>query len=74
MHDIETRIKDAELAGLKAFEATESPTDAAALWLALSRSVDDSARIRIRELGGDPDSIREALDRFSIENPNTASA
>lgn len=69
MEDVVSAIQAAEVAILKAFEKTDTAEDATAMWMALSRSVDDSARIRITELGGDVDAARVALDRFSLQNP-----
>lgn len=69
MADVASAIQDAEVSILKAFMQTDAAEDATALWLALSKSVDDSARIRIKELGGDVDAARAALDTFSLQNP-----
>lgn len=69
MEEIARAIQEAEVAILKAFEKTGTAEDATAMWMALSKSVDDSARIRITELGGDVDAARAALDRFSLQNP-----
>lgn len=69
MADVASAIQDAEVSILKAFMQTDAAEDATALWLALSKSVDDSERIRIKELGGDVDAARAALDTFSLQNP-----
>lgn len=69
MADVASAIQDAEVSILKAFMQTDAAEDATAVWLALSKSVDDSARIRIKELGGDVDAARAALDTFSLQNP-----
>lgn len=69
MEEVARAIQAAEVAILKAFMQVDTAEDASAMWMALSKSVDDSARIRITELGGDVDAAREALDRFSLENP-----
>lgn len=69
MEEVARAIQEAEFAVLKAFMQTDTAEDATALWMALSKSVDDSARIRITELGGDVDAARAALDRFSLHNP-----
>ena len=70
MEEVARAIQEAEVAVLKAFMQTDTAEDATALWMALSKSVDDSARIRITELGGDVDAARAALDRFSLPNPS----
>ena len=69
MEEVARAIQEAEAAMLKAFTKTDTAEDATAMWMALSKSVDDSARIRIAELGGDVDAARAALDRFSLQNP-----
>ncbi len=67
--NIADAVQVAEVSILKAFMRTDTAEDATAMWMALSKSVDDSARIRITELGGDVDAARAALDRFSLQNP-----
>lgn len=69
MDKLTEAIQGAELSILKAFMQTDTAEDATAMWMALSKSVDDSARIRITELGGDVGAARAALDRFSLHNP-----
>ncbi len=69
MEEVARAIQEAEVAILKAFMQTNAAEDATAMWMALSKSVDDSARIRITELRGDVDAARAALDRFSLQNP-----
>jgi len=69
MEEVARAIQEAEVAVLKAFMQVDTAEDATALWMALSKSVDDSARIRITELGGDVDAARAALDTFSLQNP-----
>lgn len=69
MEEVARAIQEAEVAVLKAFMQVETAGDATAMWMALSKSVDDSARIRLTELGGDVDAARAALDRFSLQNP-----
>ena len=69
MEEVARAIQEAEVAILKAFMQTNAAEDATAMWMALSKSVDDSARIRIKELGGDVDAARAALDAFSLQNP-----
>ncbi|GEM_PF-3820004 len=69
MDKLTEAIQGAELSILKAFMQTDTAEDATAMWMALSKSVDDSARIRIKELGGDVDAARAALDAFSLQNP-----
>ena len=69
MDKLTEAIQGAELSILKAFMQTATAEDATAMWMALSKSVDDSARIRIKELGGDVDAARAALDAFSLQNP-----
>ena len=69
MDKLTEAIPGAELSILQAFMQTDTAEDATAMWMALSKSVDDSARIRIKELGGDVDAARAALDAFSLQNP-----
>lgn len=69
MEEVVRAIQEAEVAVLKAFMQVETAGDATAMWMALSKSVDDSAQIRLTELGGDVDAARAALDRFSLQNP-----
>lgn len=69
MEEVVRAIQEAEVAVLKAFIQVETAGDATAMWMALSKSVDDSAQIRLTELGGDVDAARAALDRFSLQNP-----
>lgn len=69
MGELQNAIEEAEVAICKTLSWCDSPKDAAAAWMALSRAVDDSARIRIEELGGGVERIRAALDSFSLHNP-----
>jgi len=51
------------------FASCASVEQAAALWGALSKTVSESAAKAVQRLGGDPDGVREALDRFFLQNP-----
>lgn len=62
-------VREAEIAICKALLRCDSIDDVAAVWVALSKSMDDSARIRIEELGGNVERVRAALDSFSLYNP-----
>ena len=51
------------------FESCETVEEAGAVWGALSKTISQSAAESVKRLGGDPDRVREALDRFFLVNP-----
>lgn len=53
----------------EAFAACDTVEAAGALWAALSRAVSASAGEAVVRLGGDSDRVREALDRYFLQNP-----
>lgn len=71
--ELETRraalIGEVELKAMMALGACITVEEAAACWAALSSSVSQSARLRVKELGGDPDAVAERLDAFFLTHP-----
>lgn len=51
------------------FESCETVEEAGAVWGALSKATSQSAAEAVKRLGGDPDHVRELLDRFFLVNP-----
>ena len=51
------------------FESCESVEEADAVWDTLSKTTSQSAAETVKRLGGDPDHVREILDRFFLVNP-----
>lgn len=62
-------IQQVELKTMVAFGACQTVDDATACWAALSSTVSQSARLRIKELGGDVDEVAAKLDEFFLEHP-----
>lgn len=63
-------IHKIELKTMMAFGTCQTAEDAAACWAALDSTISQTARLRIKELGGDPDIIVEKLDRFFLTHPD----
>lgn len=62
-------IQQVELKAAMAFGACQTVDDATACWAALSSTVSQSARLRIKELGGDIDEVAAKLDAFFLAHP-----
>lgn len=72
--ELETRraalIQEVELKAMMTLGACQTVDDAAACWAALSSTISQSARLRVRELGGDVDEVTARLDNFFLTNPD----
>lgn len=71
--ELETRradlIQQVELKATMAFGTCKTVEDAAACWASLSSTVSQSARLRIKGLGGDVDAVTAKLDGFFLTHP-----
>ena len=72
--DLETRratlIGDVELKAMMALGTCQTVDEATACWGALASTVSQSARLRIKELGGDVDEAAAKLDEFFLTHPD----
>ncbi len=59
-------IQQVELKAMLAFSACETAEEATACWGALASTVSQSARLRIKELGGDVDEASSKLETFFL--------
>ena len=66
----EALIQEVELKAMMVLGACDTVDDAAACWAALASTVSQSARLRIKELGGDVDEVTAKLDNFFLTNPD----
>ena len=71
--ELETRrimlIGAVELKAMMAFGMCKTVDDTAACWAALTSTISQSARLHIKELGGDVDEVTIKLDRFFLNHP-----
>ena len=51
------------------FDRCVSVEQVGALWAALDSAVSDCAKETAERLGGDPEKLRESIDRFYLESP-----
>lgn len=64
-------LQEIELKVMMAFCTCESEDDAAATWAAIDSTTAQSARLRIAEIGGDVDAVKQGIDRFFLEHPES---
>lgn len=73
--DLETRraalIGEVELKAMMALGTCQTVDEATACWGALTSTISQSARLRIKELGGDVDEATAKLDRFFLTHPES---
>ena len=69
---LEKRVNALELDVFMLMMEAQDVADAGALWATVCSIAAQSARIRIQELGGDVDKVREAIDKFFLEHPECA--
>ena len=64
-------LQEIELKVMMAFFTCEDEDDAAATWAAIDSTTAQSARLRIAEIGGDVDAVKQSIDRFFLEHPES---
>lgn len=64
-------LQEIELKVMMAFRTCEDENDAAATWAAIDSTTAQSARLRIAEIGGDVDAVKQSIDRFFLEHPES---
>lgn len=64
-------LQEIELKVMMAFFICEDEDDAAATWAAIDSTTAQSARLRIAEIGGDVDAVKQSIDRFFLEHPES---
>jgi hypothetical protein len=64
-------LQEIELKVMMAFFTCEDEDDAAATWAAIDSTTAQSARLRIAEIGGDIDAVKQSIDRFFLEHPES---
>ena len=62
-------LQEIELKAMMAFRTCEDEDDAAATWAAIDSTTAQSARLRIAEVGGDVDAVKQSIDSFFLEHP-----
>lgn len=64
-------LQEIEPKVMMAFFTCEDEDDAAATWAAIDSTTAQSARLRIAEIGGDIDAVKQSIDRFFLEHPES---
>lgn len=64
-------LQEIELKVMMAFYTCEDEDEAAATWAAIDSTTSQSARLRIAEIGGDVDAVKQSIDRFFLEHPES---
>ena len=62
-------LQEIELKAMMAFRTCEDEDDAAATWAAIDSTTAQAARLRIAEVGGDVDAVKQSIDSFFLEHP-----
>lgn len=58
-------LQEIELKVMMPFDICDDENEMAAVWAAIDSTASQSTRLRIKKIGGDVDSARRSLDRFS---------
>lgn len=67
---VQKLIPEIELKVFMLMQNLDTEEGIGAAWAAVTSTVNQSARNRIKEIGGDVDKVMQALDGFFLENPN----
>ena len=64
-------LQEIELKIMMAFHTCEEEDEAAAIWASIDSTTAQSARLRIAEIGGDVDAVKQSIDRFFLVHPES---
>lgn len=64
-------LQEIELKVMMAFSTCEDENETAATWAAIDSTTSQSARLRLAEIGGDVDAVKQSINRFFLEHPES---